>query len=134
MSLADSSIEIGRPVAGEKNIAGFHFENLNIPQGALITSAKLEFRSDADNHSIANFVISAEDVDHATVFTGTDGDITARTPAAVTQPWSPEGWITDEDYTSEDISNVVQQITDRANWCGGKYAVPSIISCVARQR
>ena len=118
IDLDGNSLSIGETAAGTKQTVGLHFEELNIPQGATITSATLEFRSHADRASVAAYNIYAEQVDDADLFTDTNNDLASRT-LGQSVAWNPAGWLADEDYNSEDISPVIQEIVDRANWCGG---------------
>ena len=118
IDLDGNSLRVGQTEEGVDRKIGLHFQNLRIPQGATITSATIDFNSAADNHSIAAFYVGAEQVDDADLLTNVDNDLGSRT-LGQTVPWSPSGWLKNADYTSEDITPVIQEIVERTNWCGG---------------
>ncbi|MEE9333393.1 MAG: VWA domain-containing protein [Granulosicoccaceae bacterium] len=121
MNLDGNSLFLGQTAIGPEGVVrkvGLHFEELNIPQGATITTAKVEFRANANDASTTAFNIAAEQVDSANIFTDANNDISNRTLGQVV-PWAPSAWVTGQDYDSADISVVIQEIVDRANWCGG---------------
>jgi type IV pilus assembly protein PilY1 len=112
---------------GEDNLTGLRFQNINIPQGATITSATLSFKSNNsvnDGGTAEVWTVTAEnDTSGDTVaFTSTASSISARkaneTTASVN--WTPGDTTTDDTITSPDLSAVIQEVVkDNANWCGG---------------
>ena len=99
-------------------IIGLRFTNLNIPQGAAINSAYLQFTCDeASNINPCNLEIYAEDIDDAPVFTGNDNDVSFRTKTNIHANWSPANWNTvgekGPDQKTVDISSVIQAVVDR---------------------
>lgn len=112
--------DFGGPIGGKQKI-GLRFNNIDIPQGALITQAYMTFRSvPADfpnsNSGIANFTISGEDIDDAGTFRTTAFDITNRNTTSSTEVWSPNSWVSGLDYDSPDLSSIVQEIVDKPGW------------------
>ncbi|MEA3447520.1 MAG: Ig-like domain-containing protein [Bacteroidota bacterium] len=101
---------------------GIRFETVNIPQGAIISSATIQFETDeADyNDNPCNLNIQAEDIDDAPAFSDNDGNITNRTLTTASMSWSPSDWNTvgeaGADQQTQDISSVIQEITDRSGW------------------
>ena len=107
------------------NIVGLRFDDLNIPRGATINHAALEFTSEAYGNHPTLLTIVGQDTDDAAPFTATANDLSnrmasvaARTAASAT--WDVERWVNaDLRMRSSDISSVVQEIVDRSGWCGG---------------
>jgi hypothetical protein len=102
--------------------SGMHFQNVTIPQGAVINSAYLILTcSNAQSGTVCNTEISAEDTDNATAFsTASDFDTryASRTTAQVN--WDGLGaWTANTEYTSPDIKSVIQEIVDRPGWASG---------------
>jgi len=68
-------------------------------------------------------MIEGDDIEDASAFTSSEYDISlrARTPAYVS--WSPVAWTTvgqaGPDQRTPDISQIVQEIVDRAGWSSG---------------
>jgi len=107
---------------GANEFVGVRFENLNIPQGATIVSASVLFTSNADAAGSSHVRITAESVDSAPIIGVTANDMGARNTAngtAASVLWNIEDWVTDGVYATDDISNIVQEVTARPAWCGG---------------
>lgn len=122
---ADPKLIVQYQVATAATIqtVGLRFEDLDIPQGVTITSAKIDFTAANTNSDTTTYVITGEDTDNSAAFTATDGDITGRTPTTDTASWTPAAWAAGNTYSTEDqsvdLTSIVQSITDRTGWCGG---------------
>lgn len=101
--------------------SGFRYQNINIPRGAIITSAKIRFTSSGLNNSITNFKIAAHAIGDAPEFTTSDDDISNRTLSTNEIIWDADNawpnW--EETVATPDLTPVVQEIINRADWCGG---------------
>ncbi len=113
-------------------IVGLRYEDIIIPQGALINSATLTFSSSRTDNVGSDYLISGEDVDNSSVFTGSNFDLSGRTKTSKVTPWHVSGlenWlspttnangdIVTSSHVTSDIKDVVQEIIDRPGWCGG---------------
>lgn len=102
-------------------LSGFRYQNINIPRGTLITSAKLRFTSTGFNNSITNFKIAAHAIGDAPEFTTDNDDISDRTLSTNEVIWNADNawpnW--EETVSTPDLTSVVQEIVNRADWCGG---------------
>ena len=116
-------LEMGENAAtGEEQITGHTFSRVLVPQGANITSARIIFTAGAESNGDANLKIFAEDVDNAESFTNDNNHLGQRfdNRANVHINWNDvEKWNQSQIYESPDISDLVQEIVDRDNWCGG---------------
>lgn len=78
-----------------KQTVGIRFQDIDIPQGAEITSATIEFTIDEENSGTTKLEIRAEDSGNAKVFDDTiTNDISTRTTTSASVSWSiTDTWI-----------------------------------------
>jgi type IV pilus assembly protein PilY1 len=106
--------------ASAQQTVGMRFQSVQIPQGATITSASLEFEVNDASSATTDLVIQGEDIDDSPAFTTTANDITNRTTTTSSVAWSVDNWTTpDAKDSTPDLSTVVQEIVNRSGWCGG---------------
>jgi type IV pilus assembly protein PilY1 len=100
---------------------GLRYQDLNIPQGATITSAYMRFASNQINTAATSLNLKAELVGNATTFVSTNQNISGRTTTAAEVDWSADNNfpVTSEFINSPDLSAVIQEVVDQATWCGG---------------
>ena len=97
---------------------------MDIPQGATITNATIQFTSDEANAQATILNINGEDVDNAAPFVdGSNGTISSRTLTTANVVWNVPVWL-DEDLSgpeqrTPDISTIIQEIVDRPGWTYG---------------
>ena len=132
-SVANGSVTIDGNVLGlgssnsETQFVGLHFDDLDIPQGATITSAVLEFTASNDRTGVADFGIAGELSPNALPFTDDDTNISDRPRTTTITDWTvTEGWSQGLTYQSDQINGVLQEIVNQPGWCGGN-AVSLII-------
>jgi len=111
-------------------LVGLRWDNINIPQGASIASADIQFTAeDEDATPSAIYTIYGQMIDDAPAFSNINYDISSRdisrTVAEVTwsnvPPWD-EGEIS-EDTRTPDISNIIEEIVGRPGWVSGNAFV-----------
>lgn len=105
---------------------GLRFQNVKIPQGQNITSARIDFTAAADSDAgTPSFKIRIEDVDSASTFDDTDTDnISTRTYDSNTVDWTPAAsWTIDTVYSTPDLADMIEEVTNKAGWCGGNDIV-----------
>ena len=100
---------------------GIRFENLDIPHGATIESAFIQFTADqVDNVNPVALDIFGEASDHALTFTNTNNDISSRPKTIATITWTPADWQNVGDsgpaQKTDDISSIIQEIVDRSGF------------------
>ncbi len=72
-------------------LAALRFQDVAIPQGAIIESAQIEFRPAVANDEPVSFVVKAESAGDAAIFTDTAaGAPSARAKLGVTTTWKPD--------------------------------------------
>ncbi|MFT6269686.1 MAG: type IV pilus assembly protein PilY1 [Alphaproteobacteria bacterium] len=101
--------------------SGFRYQDVNIPRGAVITSAILRFTSAGFNNAITNFTIAGEATGNANEFSVLANDISDRTTTVNDVVWDTDNeWpSTGETINTPDITPVIQEIINRSDWCGG---------------
>ncbi len=110
---------------------GIRFQKVKIPQGQNITSARINFTAAAAATGTPTFTVKIQDIDTAPAFDATDTDnISSRTYDATTITWnnaSPTGpitdWVVDTTYSTPDLADMIEEVTNRAGWCGGNDLV-----------
>ncbi len=123
-SLTDDDIDAGwEGEADDQNIltAGLRFQNINIPQGAVIDSAFLELFSHEgkSTEDVAELTIIGEASDNPETFT-LDALITDRPQTEDSVEWIVDDeWEIYQPYRSADIGSIVQSLVDREGWEAG---------------
>ncbi|NQD91984.1 pilus assembly protein PilY [Pseudomonas sp. CrR25] len=108
-------------VQNETKTVALRFQNVGIPQGATITSARLDFAPATANPDALTLQVQAEKVADAAVFS-TGSDIAGRTPKTVAlTSWSPPAWVNQSPAVHEegpDVTAQVQEVVSMSSWCG----------------
>jgi type IV pilus assembly protein PilY1 len=100
---------------------GLRYQDLNIPQGALITNAYIRFSSSAFNSGATNLLFNGELIGNSTTFSDDSNDISARVKTSNSVLWDTDNdWpVSNQTTVSPDLSSILQEIVDQADWCGG---------------
>ncbi|NOZ10900.1 MAG: VWA domain-containing protein [Gammaproteobacteria bacterium] len=113
--------------AGNQTV-GVRFASVEIPQGATITSASLEFTAgNIDTDATKLRIYGENDASgNSNTFSTATNDISNRTLTTADVHWDNAStpllasWTaTDTTHTSPDLKTVVQEMVDNTNWCGG---------------
>ncbi|MCB0597588.1 MAG: T9SS type A sorting domain-containing protein, partial [Phaeodactylibacter sp.] len=118
MDMNSSDLELtADPRFGVQTI-GMRFNGLNIPQGAVITSAYVQFTVDeAVNDNPCNINIYGQAADNAAMFANTASNISSRPKTSATVSWAPQEWVAVGDagpaQQTPDLSAVIQEIVGR---------------------
>ena len=103
---------------GGNQVVGLRFENLNIPQGAVIEDAYIQFTSkNDDNENPRKLDIYGEDSDFPFLFGTNDDNISDRTKTSAMVSWYPDYWTgsnqSGSDQRTIQIRSIIQEIVDR---------------------
>ncbi len=99
---------------------GLRFQNVSIPQGATITSARIDFVPAASDDRAVSFDVTAQNADDASIFS-TSENFTTRSKSSTSVTWSPSEWRTSSPQVYVEgptVTGLVQSVIDRTNWCG----------------
>ncbi|MFC1600669.1 6-bladed beta-propeller, partial [Patescibacteria group bacterium] len=125
-SLTSSDLELVRE--SDDQLVGMRFNSVDIPQGATIQSAYIQFSVDETTSETTNLTIHGEDSDSPNTFSSSDNNISNRTKTSSSVSWNPSSWTTrwddgGPDQQTSDIRSVVQEIVDRPGWSSGNSLV-----------
>ena len=125
MYLTSSDLELCYD--GHLQTVGVHFNAVNVPQGATITKAYIQFQVDEATTGSVTVTIEGQDADNPSTFSSTDYDVTSRTRTSASVSWSPPDWNTvgDEgaDQQTSELKTIVQEIVNRSGWSSGNSMV-----------
>lgn len=113
--------EVKLSVGSATVLSGFRFNDVQLPQGASITSARLRFTSNYINGSATDFSIRGELAADSTGFQTASNNISDRTLTNSSVLWNTDNDfpLSGETVDSANIASVLQEIIDQADWCGG---------------
>jgi hypothetical protein len=120
VSLTSSDIELVDDDTSAGQTVGLRFAGLDIPQGAVITNAYIQFQVDETDTRATALLIRGEDTDNAATFSAASFGVSSRTTTASSVAWAPPAWTTvgeaGLDQRTPDLSAIVQEIVDRSGW------------------
>lgn len=107
---------------GQDEHAGMRFQPVNVPQGATILWAYVQFQCPVAKAAVTmNTLVSCEDADDTATFS-TYGNFMGR-PRTAGVAWSPGAWVINQFYYTPDIATEVQTVVDRVGWVSGNNMV-----------
>ncbi|MCK5363016.1 MAG: hypothetical protein KAR22_08615, partial [Gammaproteobacteria bacterium] len=101
---------------------GVRFDSVSIPNSAMILDARIIFTArNSDSSSTALTFFGHLNPDAATFSTSCNGcyDVSSRTKTSTSVTWNPTTWSTNSEYSSDDLSGIVQEIVSEAGWTSG---------------
>ncbi len=118
-----SDLELMHDAGSSEQLIGLRFQDVNIPQGATITSATIEFEIDSRRTGDLALRIYGEDIDSANYYLDSQlHNISSRTRTSASALWTiTEVPNTNSSLTSTDISSVVQAVVDRPGWAANNH-------------
>jgi len=122
MTLNSSDLELVAD-GSDTQLVGLRFTGIDIPPGAIITSAYIQFQVDEAGSTPTSLVIRGEDVDDAAAFTTARNNVSSRVLTDASVAWSPAAWTTPDqagpDQRTPDLTALVQEIVARDGWSAG---------------
>lgn len=120
--LPSSDLELTRDLSDTQTV-GLRFADVDIPPGATIQAAYLQFQADEKGLDSASFTIHGQAARDAPVFRAKFGNISNRATTDASVEWSPPPWLTvgqaGPDQRTPDIGELVREIVNRADWTSG---------------
>lgn len=113
-------LELGEKTPGDRQTVGLRFMGVNVPKGANITSAYLEFTAVTDRSGTSSLTVYGIDVSDTPDFSGSNATISARPKTSARVPWGPGNWTDGQTYKSNSLVSIVKEITSRSDWAAGK--------------
>lgn len=116
---AEISINEFDGLSVENTWVGLRFPDLQIPQGATITDARLDFTASRATDTTGSITLhgeaSADSAPYDTVY----NNVSARSRTSNPITWNLPAWLENGNYESPDIAALIQPVVDQTSWCGG---------------
>jgi hypothetical protein len=104
-------------------IVGIRFSALNIPQGAKIVRATVQFRAARATSGDCSLGIAAENDGNAPPFLPVRKNVSSRPSTSARVQWAPAPWTArgeaGPNQQTPDLSPIVQEVVDRGDWARG---------------
>ena len=106
---------------------GIRFTGVNIPRGAIITNAYLQFKADETNSKAISLTIFGEASGNAAAFANTARNVSSRARTANSVTWAPPAWSKRGEMgtgqRTPNLNAIVQEIVNQTNWNPGNSIV-----------
>lgn len=134
LSSSDLEFTLDLNRAQANQTVGIRFGGLNIPRGATINSAYIEFVTDETGDEATSLRIDGEATDNSITFSTTPADISQRSRTSAFQVWdNVTPWLTSGAvHQTPELKDIVQEIVNRNNWTPGN-ALAFIITGTGRR-
>jgi hypothetical protein len=131
VSVTSSDLELGvDPKRGAQTI-GIRFPGLDLPPGAVITSAWLQFWADETGNASTDLLLEGQAADDAATFSNTRWDVSSRARTSAQVVWSVAPWAAvgdgGPDQRTPDIAPLLEEVISRPGWVSGN-AVAFVIT------
>jgi RHS repeat-associated protein len=121
VSLDSSDLEL--VYDGSNQHVGLRFTGVDIPPGAIIQKATIQFHVDEVSSGSVNLTIQAEATDNASTFASNSTNISSRPKTTASVNWVPAAWPTIHEagpnQRTPNLAAVLQQVVDRPGWAPG---------------
>lgn len=108
---------------GTSQVVGIRFDNVDVPQGATVTQAWVQFTSSGANSSATTVQIAGIAEDDTPTFTTSPTTVTSRPRTQARATWSPVAWtapgLSGTGQRTSDLSAVAQEVLSRSGWRRG---------------
>ncbi len=126
VDLTSSDLELVEDL-GFTQMVGMRFTNITVPNGASITSAWIQFKTDETQSGGISLSIRGEASDDALTFFDANSNISSRALTTASITWSPGPWnsVGEEGPKQQtpDLSSIIQEIVNRPGWASGNSLV-----------
>lgn len=120
---SDLELAVDTGGSGGVQIVGMRFNGVEIPVGATILSAHLQFQVDEAGSGAVSPSIKGEAADNSAPFSSSDGTLTARNRTSASVSWDPAPWpnvgAAGPDQQTPDLRAIIQEIVDLPAWASG---------------
>jgi hypothetical protein len=112
--------------SGGNQTVGLRFNGLNIPQGAAIVNAYIQFTASGIRSESTSLTIEGEAAANAAVFVKVDGNVSSRSKTTANVLWPPSPWTAigeaGVNQQTPPITSIIQEIVDHPNWTSNNSA------------
>ncbi|CAA6819376.1 MAG: Unknown protein [uncultured Thiotrichaceae bacterium] len=125
VSLSSSDLELTED--GGVQTVGMRFTDINLPQGAVISRAYVQFQVDETSSASTQLLIEGEATDNPLTFTSSNNNISNRQRTSANVSWTPVAWpatnARGSDQQTPDLRSIVQELVGRSGWSAGQAMV-----------
>ena len=125
-SVGRSSSDLELVQESSTQTVGIRFQGVDIPPGAVIVNAWLQFQADESHSGGTSLTIAAQASANPVTFSSTNGNISSRPRLTETVSWSPPAWSTGAQGPAQqtpDLALVIQAVVNQQNWTSGNSLV-----------
>ena len=123
MDLGSSDLELCTETENVPQIVGMLFRDVQIPVGATITNAYVQFHVDDDNEEVIALTIYGAKEANTGDIQDVAFNLSSRPTTDATVAWAPPSWLTEHDegvdQQTPDISAVITEIIGVDGWASG---------------
>ena len=123
VNISDGDLELVLDNAGGNQTVGMRFAGLQIPDGATIVNAWVQFVADEAHSGATNLVVRGQAADQAAAFTTAPSSISTRPRTTASVAWVPPAWTIGAAGTAQrtpNLAGVIQEVVDRPGWARGE--------------
>jgi uncharacterized protein YjiK len=121
MKLGSGDLEMTQEKRGPQ-IVGLRFDPLDVPAGARIDNAWIQFKADESSSGPSSLSIGAEASANAAPFAGDDGELALRPTTGAFVGWSPPDWVQGQQGPGQQTPNlatVIDSVVNGGGWQSG---------------
>ena len=108
---------------GGAQVVGLRFPGVEVPHGATIVDANIQFMADEASSEATNLTIFGQDAGNPATFTSTSNSVSTRPRTAASVAWAPPAWPTvgaaGAAQRTPPLTTIVQSLTNRSDWSAG---------------
>jgi len=127
VTVVSTDLDMMNDRGSNQRAVGLRFTNVNLPQGAVITNAYIQFQTNEISTGSSSLTIKAQANNNAPSFKAKPNNLTKRSQTNASQIWTPPDWTTvgahGTGQQTNNINLVVQRIVRRAGWTPGNAIV-----------
>jgi hypothetical protein len=121
-----SDLDLMNDGTGDQRAIGLRFIGINVPQGATIVNAYVQFQADTATSVTTTLTIRGQAADNAPAFVKRKFDVTLRPVTSASAPWTPAPWLKDHRGPAQrtpQLGPVLEEIFARPGWAPGNALV-----------
>jgi hypothetical protein len=112
---------------GSNQVVGIRFRSVNIPKGATITNAYLQFKVGKTSSNVTSLFLQGGASSNALAFASASYNVSSRLRTKKIVSWSPSAWLTlgavDASQRTPNIASIIQEIIGQSGWASGNSMV-----------
>jgi hypothetical protein len=121
--LTKTNLNLGSGSAGAVTTVALRFTGVQIPNGATIANAEVQFTAYEAGSGATNLTIWAERADNSAAISSSSFNISSRPRTSASVAWPVPSWTTigaaGADQLTPNLASVVQEVVSRPGWAAG---------------